>query len=346
MKNPSFSFLLITFFVTPFVFAEPPIFSEPSVLDFGRVNEKEGTLELTLKLWNPTTQTINITNTRTSCGCTIAELKQPIISAKGNVDVKIKINIAGYKGKFDKNIYFDIEEESLTVSIIGFVVSDIWFPETMIQVFPKNNKSIEKTTFILHTIEFPDVQFNMNILDPIFTLREKDRKKKDNEIQIEYELTVNTANIKETQSYRLALLPTDKKIKPLYIPVGIYMINNENDTKGLLKTQLSEHLSPKQVNVGLLQRGVLGHFKIFGNENKLVSLKIEQMESFPAGTKIELSPFKKSKNKSPFDTKERDISIIVPESTKIGQARGRVHFIDSAGNKFTIDVIAIVIPKR
>jgi hypothetical protein len=346
MKNLSFSFLLITFFATPFVFAELPIFAEPSVLDFGRINENEGTLELSLKLWNRTTQTVKITNTRTSCGCTITELKQPTISVKGYVDVKVKINIAGYKGKFDKNIYFDIEEESLTVSVRGFVVSDIWFPETMIQIFPKNNKTIEKTTFVLHTIEFPNVQFNTNILDPIFTLREKDRTKNDNETQIEYELTVNTTNIKETQSYRLALIPTDKTIKPLYIPVGIYVINSEIDTKYLLKTQLSERLSPKQVNVGLLQRGVLGHFKIFGNANELVSLKIEQIENFPAGTKIELSPFKNPKNKNPFDTQEREVSVLVPESTKIGSIKGCVYFMDLVGNKSTINVIAIVIPKR
>lgn len=338
--------LFASLFAAPGFCAAFPVVAEPSTLDFGYVNEDKGTLELSLQLRNCSATAVKITHVRADCGCTVAKVSQTIVPPNENVEVKVSVRVAGYKGKFNRNINFEIdgEEESVTVPVTGFITSDVWFAGTVIQVFPKKERTVEKIALELHTVDFPNVQFDLNLSNAIFTLHETKRIKDETYTRICFELTVKTDGIMRTQFYRLSIVPADKRIKQLSIPVGVYVASREWRLKDTEIEQNTNYLSSERVNVGLLPRGELKRARVFGDVKELTGLRVEKIENFPDGTIIDLPPFEGTKNLGSQNEMGRCVSITVPESTKVGQIRGSVHFIDSGGNRHAMEILAIVIP--
>ncbi len=77
---------------------------ERFVWDFGRVKEG-GVEEHEFVLKNDTGKTVNITDVKTSCGCTASTIKKTVLKPLDETRITVKFNSKGYKGEIKQYVY-------------------------------------------------------------------------------------------------------------------------------------------------------------------------------------------------------------------------------------------------
>ncbi|MDR1491905.1 MAG: DUF1573 domain-containing protein [Planctomycetaceae bacterium] len=64
---------------------------EPAVIDFGKVSENNSPLNLNFKVTNSSDESVEITDTQTGCGCTVAKLSKSFVLPDETISVSVKI---------------------------------------------------------------------------------------------------------------------------------------------------------------------------------------------------------------------------------------------------------------
>ncbi len=163
---------------------------EPKIMDFGRVNDAKGPLDLSFTIINRGDQPVEITGTRSGCGCTVAKLSQSVIPPHDHITVSVKVNILGRQGKFENHVLLDVtgRTEPVSVPLQGTVIQDLWFDGPMIQCFAAGLESSVEKTFEIHTVDWPMVQFDWKVLDKAISMQELSRSKLADETIIKFRL--------------------------------------------------------------------------------------------------------------------------------------------------------------
>ena len=89
------------------------------VWDFGKVKKAE-TLKHTFTLPNDSRYTLKIKNVQTSCGCTAADIKNKILRPGENIELEVKVKLAGYKGEVKQYVF--VYTDSLDNPILRFII--------------------------------------------------------------------------------------------------------------------------------------------------------------------------------------------------------------------------------
>jgi hypothetical protein len=324
---------------------------EPAVVDFGRINENKSPLNLNFQVTNFSDKSIEITDTQTGCGCTVAKLSKSVILPSETISVSVKMNLLGRRGKFEKDVSLIVagKEKPVTVPIRGIVTQDIWFDAPMIQCFVKDKETIVEKEFDIHTVEYPKVKFDWEQLEKNFSIEELSRTQADGETIIKFRLKIKNIPLDQsTNTAHLILSPTDKKIKSLVIPTACYRsISKEEALKKVLTDKKSNLpakktppiLKPERIGLGVIPLGEERTFEISGVSELLPSLTIKTLSGFPEKTIVKIEN---------DDVKNdiRTVKIRIGESVKSGFVKGTIHWQCSDNVEFSTEILAIIAPKQ
>lgn len=97
----------------------PEVIDDAYAWDFGEVNEGE-VLKHNFTIKNDTDKTLNITNVRTSCGCTTSQVKNKVLLPDESTDLEVTFNSKGYSGEIMRSIY--VETDSLDNPLIKYII--------------------------------------------------------------------------------------------------------------------------------------------------------------------------------------------------------------------------------
>ncbi|OGX16550.1 MAG: hypothetical protein A2166_01335 [Omnitrophica WOR_2 bacterium RBG_13_41_10] len=98
--------ILFLFMATGCAAQEEP---DQYIWDFGSAKENAIlTHEFIFK--NNTSQMLTIQNVSTSCGCTISEVKQKILSPGESTTIEVSFNTKGYRGLVEQYVYVNTDD--------------------------------------------------------------------------------------------------------------------------------------------------------------------------------------------------------------------------------------------
>ena len=193
-----------------------------------------------------------------------------------------------------------------------------------------------ETTFEVYTVDWPSVQFDWKVLDRGLSVKELSRSKNGDETVIKFRVRMDAPVAQNTTTRYLILAPTDKRIKPLTIPVVCYRPSLRNS--GLKGTESADVLRPERISLGVVPRNEDRHFRVSGPLKMANSLKVAGLDNLPERTKVEVHPIKDV-------AKTFGFTIHLDKSAPLGLFDGRIHLISSDGHKYSIAVLGIVGPE-
>ena len=122
--NFSLSLFLLLCFALPNCFSQKQNVVKikatgPYSWDFGKVKEGK-ILKHNFILKNDSPRILTIKDIYTSCGCTVAKVKDKIILASRSTIVEIQFNTGGYSGPIEQYVY--IHTDNLDNPIIKFII--------------------------------------------------------------------------------------------------------------------------------------------------------------------------------------------------------------------------------
>lgn len=322
---------------------------EPKILDFGRVNETKDVLELQFIVSNQSEHPVEISSTKTGCGCTVAKLSSTMVPPHDQILASVEVRVLGRRGKFAKEIQLDVagKDDPVTVPIRGTITQDLWFDGPMLQCFLKGAETTVEKEFEIRTVDWPDVQFDWSVLDKLVSIKEISRIKESDETVIKLRLSIKSIPIDQsTVSWHVVISPTDKRIKELIIPVGCYRAISRKDntsegrTPRLAKEDVPSLLKPERISLGVIPSGEEREFELSGLPELTHSLKITSIEGFPADSTVELRSISDS------GTEVAHIAVYVGDSLKSGLVKGTIHLNSPLGGDFSINVFYLMGPKN
>jgi len=107
--------------------AAPVLHIERPVLDFGTIPQGKK-LDHVFKLTNKGDSPLTITRTRTSCGCTVANVSSKTIAPGKSAELKISFDSANFGGKVTKTITVESNDPAApttTLTIKGIINEDL-----------------------------------------------------------------------------------------------------------------------------------------------------------------------------------------------------------------------------
>ena len=194
--------------------------STPSVIDFGKKRSLDTPVLVEFTVENLKDTPICITSVTSGCGCTVFQLPDAPILPHQKVTIPVKIDLIGRFGDFVNKIQIDLDGETSPVflDIKGRIVRDVWFNGQAVRCTADSETGIARTSFDIHTIDHPEIQFNLAETSSDILLREVSRSLSDGETTITFflEYRMKTKEIFETNE--IILKPVDSSIAPISIP--------------------------------------------------------------------------------------------------------------------------------
>jgi len=241
----------------------------PDVIDIGQVRAKDSPAKTSFSITNHAATSVAIDEILSGCGCMVIDLPQKIILSNETIEVPVKINFLGKRGDFHTDILVRLaSDESRHIRIIGKVIEDIWYVGQSIRFHIDPNQEVVSRDFSISTVDYPDVQFELETDDSDLHISELSRSTYEGETRILFQLTVHNAQAFRTSSH-LELIPTNVDLPKLTIPVFYHHLLGEP----------KQWLSTSQVNLGEIKRDVNITVKVYGDRNFLRNVHTVQAES-------------------------------------------------------------------
>ncbi len=87
--------------------------------DFGKV-KKDETLKHAFSLTNDCSETLNVKNVQTSCGCTTAEIKKKVLLPGESTELEVKVEVKGYAGEVKQYVF--VYTDNLDNPVLRFII--------------------------------------------------------------------------------------------------------------------------------------------------------------------------------------------------------------------------------
>ena len=142
-----------------------------------------------------------------------------------------------------------------------------------------------------------------------------------------------------TTTWHVILVPLDKRVKPLVIPVVCFRPSLRYKGLSAQDNEAVRLVRPDRINLGVISRGEERRFEVSGPSKLVNSLKVAGLDNLPEGTKVELHPINGSEKDS------LDVTIRLAKSAPWGLLDGRVRLTSPDGYKYSIEVFGIVGPE-
>jgi hypothetical protein len=159
---------------------------------------------------------------------------QPLFPHK-KMTIPVKINVWGRSGVFTNQmkIKTNSDDSPFYLDITGNIVTDIWYNGQAIRCSGEKNQKQTTTFFEIHTIDYPDITFDLNSVGDNLTVRELTREKLEKETIIRFSLEIDNLDNNEFINRELILKPIEPFVAPISIPVYYYCVEENPSTVSL-----------------------------------------------------------------------------------------------------------------
>jgi len=311
-----------------------PLVIVPDIVNFGRVNDTSGPLEVSFTISNRGTQPLEITGARSGCGCTVPRLSKSVVPPRGQLVVPVKVNILGRYGKFENRVFVDVsgQTEPRSALITGTILQDLWFDGPGIICSATESGPTRETSFEVRTVNWPSVAFERNGLEKGISLEELSRQRRADETVITFRLRIDQSRAASARVRYLMLQPTDKRIRPLTIPVICYeQTVRHDDAVGRLRS------SP--INLGVIGQGEERRLSLRGASHILTSPTTATAVHVLQGIEVDLNGLNEAQD-------SLEVAVRVGPSVPTGLLDGQCRLRSPAGKAYSAAVIGIVIPGK
>lgn len=212
--------------------------ADPNVLDFGNVRELDSPVNLKFDIVNDTSHAIAIATISSGCGCTVIDIPQKPIPPQGRVPISLKIDLTGKKGDFWNIVRVQPDGYSdVLVNLNGRIVSDIWYDGQTLYCSAEPDQQEVSTTLTLHTVDCPNVAFDLSKQEDGIAVTELSRENLNGETFIHFSVKLD---IRDSSSiYRIiSFIPMDSDVSPIRVPISCDR-DVDSPTSGLHTTQVN-----------------------------------------------------------------------------------------------------------
>lgn len=256
------------------------IIVKPSTLDFGHARPTDSPVVLHFEIINKSPKNIVISDIVSGCGCTVVEVpKDPIMPGK-TASASVKVNLFGRMGNFTNTVVIKTQNHGImSLDIRGVIEADIWCNGQAIRCTASQGQKRVPTMMALYTLKYPDIEFDWSKLYDNVSAKIVSRERRENgETMIQLAVDVAIGD-NAMMSSSLNLVPTDKSIAPLMIPV--YCSREE-------EPQSVPHLLTSQISLGSLKNNESVEFSVFGDPDILQVVRSVELRNTSTSFSIQL----------------------------------------------------------
>ena len=194
----------------------------PEVIDFGNVRATLAPMVFNAMLKNNGDIPITILDVFADCGCTVIDNPLQPIQPKEELHFPVKVNLYGRFGDFEHKIRLttDSTPEHVVLTIKGKVITDLWSNGQSVRGTAKPGLPASSTVD-LHTVDYPDVRFDLLKVGEDMTVKELSRTTKDSVTTIKFSVDVDMED-NDFRMRSLTFVPLDDRVTPIVIPVYCY----------------------------------------------------------------------------------------------------------------------------
>jgi len=202
------------------VFAQPRLFVDNNVFDWGTTPEGTDAIKHTFVVVNKGTDTLRISNIRTTCGCTIA--KYDTILAPGKTgNITAEFNKSGRTGMQEKvlTVYSnDADSAQIRLTLKGIIRTALDITPRWLQLYSDNGKVNGSVLFTTanKNLTIPKAQYSVNGTSDnvVVNMTFKSKSKPDANGDITYEFGFKFNRIVEKYENGTITFETNVKEKP------------------------------------------------------------------------------------------------------------------------------------
>ena len=228
-------------------------------IDIGQVRVKDSPVATSFSVANHSSVSAEIDEIQSGCGCTVIDLPQKTIRAGETLDVPVKIDLFGRKGEFNADLLVRFKSGELRhIRILGTIIDDLWYSGQSIRFYIGQDQEVVSKDFSISTVDYPDIQFEIDTNDPDVRLSELSRSSQSGETRILFQLIVQNANKSRTSS-RIDLIPTNVDLPKLTVPVFYHHLSGSQ----------KQYLATSQINLGEVKRNENLSVKVYGDRSFL-----------------------------------------------------------------------------
>ncbi len=311
--------------------SHPAVVVVPSTVNFGQVREDTENLQLSFTIKNVCTESVRISQIVSACGCTAPKLTETTLLPNDIVNVPLSVRVRDRVGKFSTNVfvYASTSKKPIIVPVQGRIVRDIWCGTPTIRCSVSESDKIARGVFTIHTIDWPDVQFDLERIGKDFSIKEISRSQSMNETLIKFVFTTKIDTGLNAKKTYLNLKPLDGRITPLEIAVICFRVD---------AGRAPHSLGPERVSIGAVEASGMLQFALFGEPEILSSLMISRVDNVPSGVLVELDAYVPLKG-------SRTITVKALKTAKNGAFNGAIHFKSSVNQDISVTLLGRVTSK-
>ena len=306
----------------------------PEVLDFGQVRSSDSPILMSFEIENKCDTSLRITDIRSGCGCTIISVPDEQILPHKKLSIPLKVNLLGLSGDMKNIVNIWIGEgKCYTIDIIGKVVNDIWFSGQSVRCNFHRDDNIASGTFSVFTTDYPNIEFEMNDFEKGVFVGELSRLITDGlcEIKFTFRIQVDEGDVTDCIPKNIQLLPKEKDIAPLVIPVLCYRIDDSN---------LMPKLVTAQINLGTIYSGETSDIQIFGDPDILSAVTEVSLTGVPQGVTA------RPPRAVPNSKNALSIMLVLDESVLPGLFSGEMKLKTTGNREYPIPLYGLVVVGR
>jgi hypothetical protein len=191
-----------------------------------------------------------------------------MIPSQGRVPVSLKLDLTGRKGNFWNIVRIQSDGyPDVLVNLNGKIVSDIWYDGQTLYCSTGYDQQEIPTSLTLHTINYPDILFDLSKQEDRVTVTELSRETLNGETLIHFFVNVNIGN--DNSIYRIInFIPMNLDVSPIHVTVSCDR-SVDYPTSGLLTSQIN--LGNVKVNDSIT-------FSLYGAPDVLSSISKASLE--------------------------------------------------------------------
>ncbi len=182
-------------------------------------------LSKVVRIENRGTHDVTIENVLTSCGCTVANLKERFVPVGKSVEMEVRLNTSHRKGPVESPILIELKGETrkIKLSITANVIELYSIDKPSLRFSFTKGAASALETFKVFTEKWPELRFDPKAIGDGFSLKEIGRTTTTKGTNIEYEVTARAPEgDKDYRVERLTLkpaqaLPSYKVVAYLYV---------------------------------------------------------------------------------------------------------------------------------
>ena len=299
---------------------------DPEVVDLGNIRPTLEPMVFDVVLRNNGESPLTILDVFADCGCTVLDKPSQPVLPQEEMQLPVKVSLYGRFGDFSHTIRMttDGTPESVVLTIKGKAVTDIWPSGQSIRCTAE--AGLPASSIVeLHTVDYPDVQFDLSKAGEDMIVKELSRATKDDITTIRFSLDVDMGG-NDFRMRELTFVPVGNDITPITIPVYCYRLE-ETTSVSKIHTQA--------INLGMVDSDETCEVPIHGDLDLISVINQAVFNGFPENVVVTILPHRES-NEAIL------LNMQFPPMKERDSIKGHIKLVTEDNKKIQIPVSGVV----